>query len=396
MYWASNPELVDHLERDPYPIFAELREDGPIHWIDTLDQYFVVDYEHVNAILLNSSDFVTGTKNSLIYDTFGENMLTVEGGEHLRFRSAFRGAFAPKHVREAYEQGTATIVDDLIDGFVNAGEVDLRASFAARLPILVILEVFGLDRRHEATVRRWYDHFERALANFAWDAEIRRRAAADVEAFHEIVQRHLDAVRGTDTPGLLTAAVNDSTGHHLTDHEIRRNALIVMFGGISTVEALLLNTLFAIFHVEGLADKVRCNPAITRSVVEETMRWLSPVQSATRHVARDTEVAGVALREGDTVNCMIGAANRDPKMFAEPDRFDLRRENVARHLGFAAGPHFCLGSHLARLEVCLAINALLQRLRELRIRSGVHVEILGSEFRQPKLMPVAWNNRQFR
>jgi cytochrome P450 len=171
--------------------------------------------------------------------------------------------------------------------------------------------------------------------------------------------------------------------------EIRRNLLIIFFGGISTVEAVVLNSLWALFtHPETLA-RVRQNPSLTAKVVEETLRWHSPVQSATRHVVETTLYGDIEFAAGDTVNCMLGAANRDQALFPDPDCFDIDRPNVQRHLGFATGTHSCLGFNLARTEARIALQVLLSELDGLQLaQDSPRPE--GYEFHQPHLMYVRW------
>ncbi|PQA86546.1 cytochrome P450 [Hyphococcus luteus] len=381
--------FLEALDADPYSVYRALREKGPIHWIEPLKMWYVVDHRHIHEILMNAADFVTGTPHSLLYDTFGEHMLTVDGAAHFRYRSAFRGAFTPKTIQENLSARIERRVDELIDGFVAQGETDLRDSIASRLPVLTILEIFGLPLELEQRFRNWYDSFEAALSNFSWDAACRQRAAKNREEFHEVLQGQIETLRGSSTHGLLSSVVNGDE-NRLSDAEIRRNALIIMFGGISTVEALLLNTVYAILSQDFLRLQVDENPEIIPAVVEESVRWVSPVQSATRHVANDIEFAGVSLKAGDIVNCMLGAANRDPAIFEDPDKFILNRNNIRKHLGFAIGPHVCLGNNLARLEAKTAIEKLMARLDGLKLKDAGAVAIRGYEFRQPKRLDLVW------
>jgi cytochrome P450 len=154
---------------------------------------------------------------------------------------------------------------------------------------------------------------------------------------------------------------------------------------------LLLNCLWALFETQGALDRVRRDTTLIPQVIEETMRWLSPVQSATRHVTERFEWQGVEFATGDTVNCMLGAANRDPAIFADPDRFDLKRANSRRHLGFATGAHACLGSQLAKAEARIALEVLLA-LPGLRLDREASEPPTGYEFRQPRRLTVTWDS----
>ena len=254
-----------------------------------------------------------------------------------------------------------------------------------------MLRVCGLPLEAEPQMRRWYDSFEAALANFSGDDGVREAARRSVGEFHALLEKVMNSIEPRDSDSLLASLVNAPASERLSDEEIKRNLSIIFFGGISTVEALLLNSLWALFeHAEAL-ERVRRNPAMIPLAIEETMRWLSPVQSATRHVTDAFEWRGIEFAAHDTVNCMLGAANRDPAIFKDPDQFDLDRPNSRRHLGFAAGVHACLGSHLAKAEVQIALKTLLGTLHNVRLERPLTMAPSGYEFRRPRKLTVSWD-----
>jgi cytochrome P450 len=201
----------------------------------------------------------------------------------------------------------------------------------------------------------------------------------------------IEAARGTTQSSVLARLVNVPGAESQSDEEIRRNLSIICFGGISTVEALILNAMWALFEHPEVLRRVREDYALLPSVLEETMRWMSPVQSATRHVKEDMQWRGVTLRKNDVLNCMLGAANRDPHIFDDPDIFNIDRDNLRRHLGFAAGSHACLGFHLAKLEAGIAIEQLLRRLPSLTLDRDASAPPSGYEFRQSRRLIVNWH-----
>ena len=379
------------LNRDPYPVFARLREHEPISWIPALNMWYVVGYEDVRTALLDPTRMTTVSAQSTIVDTFGSHVLTTEGATHDRYRQALRHPFAPGFISSHLEPAIAAAATSLIDEFEKRGQADLRSVFASRLPIQVILLVCGLPAEAECHMRRWYDSFEAALANFTGDDNIRTAARRSVAEFHALVDTAISAVTEADDQSLLARLVRAPEAERLDHDEIKRNLSIVFFGGISTVEALLLNCLWAMFEHADVLDRTQRDHALLPQVIEETMRWLSPVQSATRHVTEAFEWRGIHFSAHDTVNCMLGAANRDPAVFADPDRFDPDRVNNRRHLGFATGPHACLGSHLAKAEVRIGLEALLSRLPNVRLERSLTEAPSGYEFRQPRKLTVNWD-----
>lgn len=371
---------LTELDRDPYPLYEQIRAMGGAAWIEPLGIWYVVGYNHCRAVLSDEVHFAVGTDRSLILETFGTNMLTLDGDAHRRERDSFRAGFGPAAIRQAMSDAVGAIVDRLIDNFAGRREIDLRTDFAARLPVLAVLTLFGFDPAVEPQMRQWYDCFERALSNFAREEQPRRLAREAAAEFDILFRNRIEEARSHPGNDLLSSVIRAEPSDRLSDDEIVRNALLIFFGGISTVEALLLNTLYAA-RLHG--HMLYRNNAL--AAIEETMRWLSPVQSATRHVVVETGI----FAAGETVNCMIGGANRDPAIFADPAEWNPARGNAAHHLGFAAGPHFCLGNHLARLEATIAISRIAERLPTLKIIDPLSTEVRGSEFRQPRsLMAV--------
>ena len=358
--------------------------------------YFVTRYEDVATILQDTDHFVVGTGRSTVYDTFGEHMMTVEGELHDFYKRAHQTFFMPAAIPDNLEDQIRAHVDRLIDGFEGNGEVELRAAFASRLPILTMLSMFGLAPEEESRLRRWYDSFEKALSNFTWDEEIRAAGRESAARFIALIQRYLDSLRSsgavTDS-SLLGALLTASDEDRLSDEQICRNALIIFFGGISTVEALLLNTLYALSAQPETLERVRRDTALIPNAINETIRWLGPVQSATRHVVTEAELHGVVFNAGDTVNCMLAAANHDPAVFDEPAIFDIHRPNVLRQIGFAVGPHHCLGSRLARAEARIALEQLFARLPGLQFDLSRVEGPTGYEFRQPTAAVATWERK---
>lgn len=381
---------LDRLNSDPYPIYAALRASEPVSWIDDLQMWYVTRHDDVQAVLRDPERFTTRFDESTIFDTFGVHMLTSDGKEQQRFRDEFRGAFAPDVVRHSMECVVRERAALLVESLIPHRQAEMRSQFAARLPVLTMLALFGLPDRDEQCLRHWYDSFEQGLANFRRDPMIRSAARASADAFHDLLQRRIDEADARPGSDLLSDVVNREPSHRLSDEEIKRNASIIFFGGISTVEGLILNSLGALFGHQEILERVLKDFSLIPAVIEETMRWMSPVQSATRHTTADVILRGISIPAGSTVNCMLGAANRDPSVFANPDRFDINRPDIRRHLGFGAGPHFCLGSHLAKIEAQVALETLLNKLPGLELMPGEPVVFEGYEFRQPRRLFLRW------
>jgi len=224
---------AEALARDPYPWYAQLRAAEPISWIKELGMWYVTRYEDVRTILMDDRRFTTVSGNSLILDTFGVQMLTSEGAEHERYRRPVQPYFAAGHIRKTFEGAIEASARTLVRNFGAGDVIELRSAFAARLPVLTILHVFGMPREAEAHFRKWYDSFEAALSNFTGSQEVRRAARTNVEqcqAYFANLMREFAGGTGRDS--LLGALVNADAHARLSDEEIRRNLLIIFFGGI--------------------------------------------------------------------------------------------------------------------------------------------------------------------
>lgn len=381
----------DELFRDPYRQYAKLHADEPVSWIADLNMWYVVKYNHVTEILMDSDRFTTAFDRSTVRDTFGDQMLSVEGPLHHKYRKSMRGSFRPKAVRDNAVAGIRANADELINAFSGQGETELRTSFASILPVLTMLSTFGLPRSDFDKLRGWYSSFEASLANFKWDEAIRRRGHEAVAAFHDYMQSAIERAMAGEIPdSLLASLVSQTPDTRLSDEEIRLNALIVFFGGISTVEALILNSVWMIGTHPQVHGRLGEDPSLLPRIIDEVARWRSPVQSAIRHVTRDFEFHGHMFREGEVVCCMLGAANRDPAIFPDADKVNIDRPREQKHLAFAQGPHMCLGMHLALTEARIAVERLYERLPGLKIKMDKSPEPVGYEFHQPEALYIGW------
>jgi cytochrome P450 len=387
-HWSADA-FIALLARDPYRVLDELREREGVTWVEPLRAWYVTRYEEARAVLRDDQAFAVGWETSTIHDTFGENMLTTDGALHDRYRQSAAPAFMPSRIRGRLDNAMREAARALVDTFAHGDHVEVRGSYASRLPIQTMLIAFGLPPGGEPLLRRWYDDFERALANMAHDLSVRESAKASVREFHAYLDQNIRVLRSTgrnDT--LLGEMVNGTEGSRLEDAALRRNLSIIFFGGISTVEALILNTLWALLNHPHELARVREQPDRLPKVLDEVMRWLTPVQSAVRHATRDVQIGSAHIRRGDVVACMLGAANRDAAMFAEADKFQPDRSNSGAHLGFATGPHMCIGFRLAKAEATAAVETLLQAFPEVELDCAASSPPEGHEFYQPRSLTI--------
>lgn len=383
---------VEDLERDPYPIYERLREEEPVSWVESVGLWLVTRFDDVKTVDLDPDVFTAETDPSTLNRTFGKNMLGSDGAYHRRIRSIIEPAFKTRTVRELYaEQIIRPLVNELIDAFAERGEVELMSEFAEPLSVRSLGQVLGLRGIEPDTLRKWFGELALGAANFEGDPEkqeVADAASADVDAH---VGALLDELANDPDDSTLSQMLHSEVGgERLSHEEILANLKVMIVGGMQEPADAIGISLWALLSHPDQADEVRNDPELIPSAIEEALRWHSPVGTSTRQTTRDTELAGVELEKGALVAAVVAAANRDPRHWTDPERFDIHRREGA-HLAFATGGHHCIGAYLARFELRIAFQELFRRLPNLRLEGDEPIELEGWEFRRPLHLNVAWD-----
>ncbi|MBI3784080.1 MAG: cytochrome P450 [Deltaproteobacteria bacterium] len=371
---------------DPYSVYARLRRDEPVKLLDLPMQpgYVVTRYEHVVAVLRNAALFSSRANAKGIGLVMGKTILEMDGAEHARHRNLISLAFVPKALKGDLPARIAALANAMIDQFVADGTADLVAQFTRTFPLRVIAQLIGVPIADYETFKRW----SLDIIGFG-DDPVRGFESAQklVDFLRPVLEARRNAPCG-DLMSTLAHAVVD--GHRLEDEEIFSFLRLLLPAGSDTTFRLIGSTLYALLtHREQLAEVLADRNKIA-AAIEETLRWESPVQFASRETTTATTLGGVDLPEGAQILTALGSANRDDKRFAQPDRFDLHRR-IEEHMAFGFGRHFCVGSHLARLEATTALSALLDRLPNLRFDPQKSTGVVGLAFRSPRSLPVVFD-----
>lgn len=385
----GNRTTLQKIAENPYPIFVDMQKHEPVSWFDEVGLWFITRRQDVLDILGDPENFTVVSPHSLLDETFGTMMLSVDGTEQQRHRRPFLAAFAPRQLRHIAPQIIQETANTLIDEFVDKGKVDIDAEFSEPLALKVVTRVLGLPIEDYEQLRRWYVDFADALANFANDPEVRKRGLRTRDEFQGYVMKHLKFLQSNPDDSVLSAVLSDDE-HDLSLEEIISNVTVIIFGGLETTAAMLSNTLWALLQHPTQLKVVSDDPELLSGAVEEGLRWESPVQTCTRHTTQAVNLHGVDIPSGSTVQCMLGAANRDPAHFHDPHVFDIRRQNAGDHLAFGIGRHFCLGAALARMEGQIGLGIWLERLPNLRLHRDYPTKPYGHEFRSTPTLWVKW------
>jgi len=304
------------------------------------------------------------------------SMLAVDPPEHSRYRKLVTRAFTAKAVkalRERTEEIATELLDD-VDKRATAGPVDLVAHYAARLPVIVICEILGAPTSMSARFLEWGDGAATSL-DPGLDRQSFLRAQRDIDALLDWMRGHFAELRrnpGEDILSQLVTTTDDRDGERLTETELLATALLVLAAGFETTVNLIGNGIALLQQHPEQRALLAEQPTLWPNAVDEMLRFDSPVQRTARRALRDTEVAGVPVRQEEIVVILLGAANRDPKVFDRPDTFDVARRGAGKHLAFSSGIHYCLGASLAKMEGEVALRALYDRFPDLTLVGDPH------------------------
>ncbi|MDT7763920.1 MAG: hypothetical protein QOC63_3340 [Mycobacterium sp.] len=346
------------------------------------DGVTVLGYDECSTVLTDSDTFSSSVYKHILGPVMGRTLLEKEGAEHHASRALVSPAFRAKLMERWRSELVEVVVHELIDRFAGRGRADLVREFTFAFPVQVIARLMGLPRSD-------YVRFQRLsieLLNVVYDWDRGIAASASLKEYFGTVL----AERRRDPQDDLISELAESEidGERLTDDEVFAFLLLILPAGVETTYRASGNLLVALLTEPALMDAVRADRGMLSGAIEEALRWEPPISTVVRVAARDCELGGMAVPEGTNVSVSVAAANRDPLHYPDPDRFDPRRTNIA-HLTFGAGPHMCLGMHLARMESAVAINALLDRLPDLRLDSTAPPPaVTGVAFRSPATLPV--------
>jgi cytochrome P450 len=390
--------LLPEFHANPYPFYHRLRTEAPVHW-SPMGLWVLTRYDDV-VTALRDPRFGRAGFEPLLDAVYGDGIVTGElppsmlfrdPPDHTRLRSLVSRAFTPRVV-EGMRPHIRELVDGLLGRVEGAGAMDVIADLAYPLPVRVIGEMLGVPPGDSDTIRQWSAAIARNLDAIGLPADPavvdRGRAAhrALVDYFRRLIPERRRRPTG-DLLSLLIAA--EEQGDRLSEGELLTSCLLLFIAGHETTVNLIGNGVLALLQHPDQLQKLRDDPALVPSAVEELLRWDSPVQRTARITAAEVEIGGQRIDRGSFVVAAIGAANRDPAHFADPDRLDItRRDN--RHVAFGFGIHFCLGAPLARIEAQIALDAVLARLPGLALATDRPEWRESSTLRGLNALPVTF------
>jgi cytochrome P450 len=383
-------DMAQAVAIDPFPIYRELRETRPVLPVFGIGQrvFIVSRYADVREALRRDDLFSNHSNATGISLVMGRTIVEMDGDEHLRHRNVVTPALAPRALRGDFPEVVASMAHSQIDGFANRGAVDLVEEFTFSYPLRVFTRILGLPVED-------YAHIHRLAIDLTLVATDPARGLEAARLLGDYLRPVVDKRRADPTDDLISRLVTaEVQGAELSDEEVISFLRLLVVAGAETTYHLIGSALFALLRSPDQLEAVRADRSLIRPLLDEALRWESPVQIVTREASEDVEVSGTVIPAGAQVLIGVGSANRDERHFDDPDRFDLERYAGGAevdHVAFGLGRHYCAGSRLAYLEAEVAVGALLDRLPGLRLEPGADSRIVGLAFRGPDRLPVRFD-----
>ena len=390
---AYNP-LSARMAQDPYPEYAKLREQSPVHRSRLMNAWVFSRYADVDTVLRDHRRFssdprkrtVSRRQQAALPGPDDYTMLFLDPPDHTRLRALVNKAFTRRAVN-ALEPHIRGLMNTLLDAVDPAG-FDLMEAVALPLPVIVIAEMLGVPPEDRARFGTWSKQRARLLEPTITPGE-REVAAQAGEAFNDYFRPIIQARRAAPETDIVSAlAQAEEEGDVLTEHETLNMLRLLLIAGNETTTNLIGNGMLALLRNPGELERLRADPSVIPGAVEELLRFDSPVQTDFRGALEDCEVNGAPVRRGENIVLLIGSANRDPAAFEAPDRLDVGRSEGS-HISFGRGIHHCIGAPLARLEGRIVLEVLLERFASIRLLTERPAYRGGVVLRGLESLPVA-------
>jgi pulcherriminic acid synthase len=370
-----SPEFAEN----PYASYRVMRQETPLVWHEAMQSYIVSRYEDVERAFKDNA-FTTDNYAWQIEPVHGRTILQMSGREHSVRRALVAPAFRGKELQEKFLPVIERNSRELIDAFRGTGSAELVGQYATRFPVNVIADMLGLDKADHEKFHGWYTSVIAFLGNLSQDPQVTadgERTRVEFAEYMLPIIRHRREHLGDDLLSALCSAEVDGTA--MSDEDIKAFCSLLLAAGGETTDKAIASVFANLLQNPDQLAAVQADRSLIPRAFAETLRYTPPVHMIMRQVADDIPVADGVIRKGSTVTCLIGSANRDEQRYTDPDTFDIFREDLnstnafsaaADHLAFALGRHFCVGALLAKTEIEVGVNQLLDAMPGVRLAAG--------------------------
>jgi cytochrome P450 len=370
---------LDALDQSHHEVIEELRQYGPVVWVDAIGGWMVLSRDLAVAVMRDAATYTVDDPRFSTAQVIGPSMLSLDGDRHHQHRSPFADAYRPSEVTSRYAGSIEEAARRLVADLRPSGRAELRRQLAGPLAVAVVAMSLGIESIGTEQLLRWYDAIVAAVDDVSRGHEV---SPAGATAYSQLAGALAHATRRSDS-------VLHRAAQSLSEAEVASNAAVFLFGGIETSEGMTANALHHLLANPSALAAVAADRSLIDAAVEESLRLEPAATRVDRYATVDVSVGGVNVRRGDLVVVSLSAANRDPAYFDDPHQFRLDRANSRSHVAFAQGPHACIGAQLARMETRAAIAAVIDHFDDVHLDADVR--LAGSIFRKPVALWAAWS-----
>jgi len=368
----TSPSFFD----DPYPTYTRLRDEAPVHWCEPWGAWVLTRHDIVSSVVKDQKRFASGGYELRVAESlerqFGVELPSLRAHyamkivtiadppEHGRLRRPIVRGLGPRVLAVA-QPVTERLVREHIEAFGDADVIDLVPNFSLPVPARLIAGLLGVPERDQADFSRWSHDIVAFLGGGKPDVDRALAAEQALSEFRAYLRELIAEARSAERDDMMGVLMRGADGDApLNDEELMATAVTLVFAGHETTANIVSNAVLALLEFPDQLAALRADPSLTEAAIEEALRYNGSVQRVRRVARDDVELEGQQIAGGDILLNFLGSANRDPRAWDDADRFDLSRSST-RHLGFGYGPHFCVGSALARMEAPIMLGAILER-----------------------------------
>lgn len=385
---VSDITLTD-LYDDPYPIYRRLRAEAPVAWIPAANIHLVTRADDLLAIERDFETFPALDTRSLQIKAMGHTLMRKDGDDHKRERTAIEPSFRPGTVANHWTPLFEAIAEDLVSAMEGRGEADLFTEFAAPMASRCLTEILGLTNVAWQDLCVWSQSLMDAVGNYGDDPEVWEKGRIASKAIDDAIDARIPQLRANPDPSVISSMIHAEDP--LTLEQIRANVKVIVGGGLNEPRDAACTLIYGLLSNPDQHRQMLAGEIAWRQAFEEAVRWIAPIGLYPRRVAKPAVLSGIQLEPGIAIGLSAGSACRDEAHFDNGENFDVNRERRP-HLAFGSGPHFCLGTWVARKQVGeIGVPLVFKRLKNLKLDPGRTPLIGGWVFRGLLSLHVKWD-----
>lgn len=383
--WVEIPELY----RNPFPIYQKLREEAPVHWVPAINRYLVVSYDACHEIDHDAENFTADEEGSLMKQAMGHSMLRKDDPEHAYERAGYGNVLKPKAIKSIWSGIFEENTRHYLDHYRSLGPgADLISEFAAPLAAENLRRIIGFENATQEDLQRWSQTLIDGTGNYADDPEVWEKSKRSYDEVDIAIDEMMPRLKESPNHTLLSQVF----AYEMPMTAIRANLKMTIGGGLNEPRDVIGTLAWGLLSNPEQAEAVKADKSLWMTAFDESVRWVAPIGMYSRQALNDVNLQGIHLSKGARLGINVGAANRDPAHFDDPETFNIFRDKQP-HLGFGSGIHFCAGAWIAKAMVAqIALPKLFEEFDGLALDPHQEAVAGGWVFRGMLKLPLAWNN----